>query len=163
METNEEQAPAPDQQQPAEKSFTQADVDRIVADRLRRAPKTEDVDTAVAAAKKETEDAVRGEVRRERVLDRIEALAAKDFADTRDARLRLGDTLDQLVDADGNPDSDAIKTELAALLTAAPHLAATATRRPWGDADQGHRNPTKPDPAPGIARLTAAYGESGRH
>jgi hypothetical protein len=158
-----------------DKTFTQADLDRIVADRLARAkPKDyddlkaakaeldkiresqqSDTEKAVNAAKKETEDAVRAEVRRERVLDRVEVLAAKDFADAEDARLRLEKRADDFVTKDGTVDADAIKAALAELLKGKPHLSANG--RPKGDADQGARDNPPKDVGTGRSRLAVAY------
>jgi hypothetical protein len=100
-----------------------------------------DLEKAVAAARKETEETVRAEVRRERVLDRIEVLAAKDFADPEDARLRLGQRADEFVDKDGAVDAQAISVALADLLKTRPHLAAAQPDgRPRGNADIGARD-----------------------
>lgn len=174
--------PAPD----ADKAFTQADVDRIVADRVRRAKPADyddlkaaakrleaieaanatDLEKAVSAAKKETEDTIRAEVRRERVLDRVEVLAAKDFADPEDARLRLERDADQYVTKDGQPDSEAIKTALAQLLKDKPHLSAVKDDgRPKGDADLGPR--TTPPPsnprAADLQQIEADLAAARRH
>ena len=150
-----------------EKAFTQADVDRIVADRVKRAKPADyedlkaaakkladieaanatDLEKAVAAAKRETEDAIRAEVRRERVLDRIEVLAAKDFADPEDARLRLGSRADEFVGKDGQVDAEEIAKALKALLEDKPHLKATQPRPFQNGADNGPRSsdgPTDP-------------------
>jgi hypothetical protein len=159
-----------------DKTFTQADVDRIVADRLARAkPKDYDdlkakaskldeleaasateQEKAVKAAREETEKTVRAEVQRERVLDRVEVLAAKDFADAEDARLRLAGRADEFVGKDGSVDGDAIKAALGTLLKDKPHLAAKGAR-PTGDADQGPRPHQDKDVGTGRSRLAAAY------
>ena len=148
-----------------EKAFTQADVDRIVGEAKRKAKPADyddlkaaarrladieaanatDLEKAVAAAKRETEESIRGEVRRERVLDRIEVLAAKDFADPEDARLRLGSRVEEFVGADGKVDVDGIKKALEVLLTDKPHLSAVKDDgRPKGNADLGPRTSAPP-------------------
>lgn len=92
----------------------------------------------VDAARKETEDKVRGEVTRDRVLDKVEALAGRDFADPEDAKLRLGSRADEFV-KDGNVDADAIRKALADLLKDRPHLAAKPDGKVRGDIGQGAR------------------------
>ena len=145
--------------------FTQADLDRIVGEAKRKARPADydeakaaaaelaklkeasasDLEKAVAAAKRETEEAIRGEVRKERVMDRIEVLAAKDFADPEDARLRLGARADEFISKDGQVDADAIKAALTALLTDKPHLKATQPDgRPHGNANLGPMPPAPP-------------------
>ena len=145
-----------------QQTFTQDDLNRIVAERVARergkyadyadvkakaskydetvASQQSDIERAVEAAKRETETTVRTAVQRDRVLDRVEVLAAKDFADPEDARLRLAQRADEFV-KDGSPDSDAIAAALKQLLAEKPHLAATATRppRPTGSPGQGPR------------------------
>lgn len=180
-----EDPPPPPSDPPADppkddKTFTQADLDRIVAERVARAKpkdyddlraaKTEldklkesqqsDTEKAINAAKSETEKAVRSEVQRERVLDRVEVLAAKDFADAEDARLRLGARADEFIGKDGQIDADAIKTALGNLLKDKPHLAAKGDGRPKGDVGQGARETPK-DTGTGRARLAAAYAAKG--
>ncbi len=161
--------------------FTQADVDRIVlarADQLARtkfgdyadvkakakrledleAAQASDLEKAVAAARQDTERTVRAEVTRERVLDRIEVLAAKDFADPEDARLRLGVHVSDFVGGDGTVDVTGIQSALIDLLKSKPHLAAVKDDgRPKGNADQGVRPIAEPVIAPGMERLRAAF------
>lgn len=181
-------APADDQQAPSQddvktdvKTFTQADIDRIVArakradaaevadlkakaaelDKLREAGQSE-TEKAVAAARKEAEQAVRAEVRRDRVLDRVEVLAAKEFADPDDARLRLEKRADEFVGKDGEVDAKAIGEALTQLLKDKPHLAAKSDGRPRGNADQGPRGTAPTDPGPGAARMRAAYAATSK-
>lgn len=123
---------------------------------IEEANKTE-TEKAIAAARREAQESVWGEVRRERVLDRVEVLAAKEFADPEDARLRLEKNADEYLTKDGQPDADAIRSALAQLLKDKPHLAAKGDGRPKGDADQGARPTSKPEPSPGLGRLQAAY------
>lgn len=158
--------------------FTQADLDRLIGEAKRKARPADydeakaaaaelaklkeasasDIEKAVTAAKRETEEAIRGEVRRERVMDRIEVLAAKDFADPEDARLRLGARADEFIGKDGQVDADGIKAALTALLTDKPHLKATQPDgRPHGSADLGARPvPLPSDPrAADLAQIEA--------
>ncbi|MER5613296.1 hypothetical protein [Streptomyces sp. NPDC002215] len=67
------------------------------------------------------------------VASKVEALAAKDFADPEDAAGALD--LAAYVDDDGAIDSDAIKADLADLLKRKPH---------WARPDEGPRSP-RPD------------------
>jgi hypothetical protein len=78
------------------------------------------------------------EVLRDRVLDRIEAKAAKLFADPEDARALLAAKADDYID-DGQIDSDAIVKALADLLKKKPHLGAQGGKRFEGSADGGAR------------------------
>jgi hypothetical protein len=133
----------------AGKTFSQADLDRIVSERLAREAKryadyddlkakadaldkaqaeaeeanASELDKAVKAARKEVEDALRAEFARERVADKVDALAAGKFADVEDARLRLGSRVEEFV-KDGGVDTEAITKALDEVLEKHPHLAA---------------------------------------
>ena len=114
------------------------------ADAAKRLGQIEDqskseLERAVSAARTETESTVRSELAKDRALDRVEALAARDFADPEDARLHLGSKAAEFVGPDGAVDSDGIRKALADLLKQRPHLAATPTGKPTGNADQGLR------------------------
>lgn len=100
---------------------------------------------AVDTARSETEKAIRAEVARDRVLDRVEVLAAKDFADAQDARLHLAGKADDLATSDGQPDPAKITAELTKLLADKPHLKAATTKRFEGGGDGGARTATKSD------------------
>lgn len=80
----------------------------------------------------------RAEVLKERALDKIEAKAAKLFADPEDARALLAGQIDDFID-DGKLDADAIEDALESLLKKKPHLAARAEQRFTGSADGGAR------------------------
>jgi hypothetical protein len=144
----------------AGKTFTQAELDSIIAERLRRAVpadygdlKTQaaelaklkeasasDTEKAVNKAAREAEARVRAELTTERILDRAEVLAAKGWADSRDARLRLADRAraGEFTGSDGAINVDAIKTALEAELKSSPYLAATTgPGRPGVDHAQG--------------------------
>jgi hypothetical protein len=83
--------------------------------------------------------AARAEVLRDRALDKVEAKAAKLFADPEDARALLAPVVDKLID-NGQIDVDEIESQLADLLKKKPHLAAQSGRRFGGGADGGARN-----------------------
>lgn len=81
----------------------------------------------------------RAEALRDRVLDKIEAKAAKLFADPEDAVALLGRRVDDFID-DGQLDVDAIGEALEELLKKKPHLAAAqGGKRFNGSADGGAR------------------------
>ncbi|MEV4424062.1 hypothetical protein AB0K23_01535 [Streptomyces sp. NPDC049602] len=86
---------------------------------------------------------------RSAVTSKVEALAARDFADPEDAAGALD--LQEYVDEDGVIDADAIKRDLAELLKRKPHWAKAAEgpRRPAPDRTQGssgngNRTPNSP-------------------
>jgi hypothetical protein len=173
------------------KTFSQADLDRIVTERLARESKrysdyddlkakaeaadaaerereeanASDLDKAVKAARKEVEDALRAEFAQERVADKIDALAAGKFADPEDARLRLGSRVDEFV-KDGAVDTDAISKALDDVLEKHPHLAAKA-EKPAPPAPERAGigvSGTGKAPAqvsPGYDRLKSAYADKG--
>jgi hypothetical protein len=84
---------------------------------------------------------------REKALDRLEAKAAKLFADPEDARALLAARVEDFVD-DGKVDVDAINEALTDLLSKKPHLAAAKAARFQGGADGGARKGSQ------IAQLT---------
>lgn len=172
------QTPPEGEQQP--QTFTQEDVDRIVADRLARerrkapkptppAPKPEeqpeedgetvskaDHEAALEAARQEAAKALQAD----RVLDRVEILAAKTFADPEDARLRLGARAEEFLGEDGTPNVEAISTALGEVLEKHPHLKAnpdpSAADVGLGKGSSRAANDSKP----GIDRVAAAYAAS---
>lgn len=85
----------------------------------------------------------RTEVLRERAMDRVEAKAAKLFADPEDARALLERNVEDFIDG-GKVDTDAIEEALADLLKKKPHLAAQSGRRFEGGADGGARKGSRP-------------------
>lgn len=99
-----------------------------------------DLDAAIAKARADA----RAETLRERVLDRIEAKAAKLFADPEDAVALLGRRVEEFID-DGKVDTDEITEALEELLKKKPHLAAATAKRFQGGADGGARKGSKPD------------------
>lgn len=138
-----------------EKTLTQADVDRVVAERLtRERQKYVDYDDLKAKAAKLAEIEAAAQTDAEKLTAKAEAAEKKaadliarttkaeikaladGFADREDAALMLGD-LSQYV-KDGDVDTDAIKAALAEVLTRKPHLAAVAgPRNPAPDDSQG--------------------------
>lgn len=80
----------------------------------------------------------RAESLRERALDKVEAKAAKLFADPEDARALLASKVDKFIDGD-ELDLEAITEALEDLLKKKPHLAATGGQRFNGSADGGAR------------------------
>ncbi|MFE9886871.1 hypothetical protein [Streptomyces scopuliridis] len=89
---------------------------------------TERLAESLTAAQEHAAKAVRTAV-----ASKVEALAAKEFADPEDAAGALD--LAVYVDDDGVIDSEAIRRDLADLLTRKPH---------WGRPDEGPRSP-RPD------------------
>ncbi len=110
--------------------------------------------------RKQARAEARAEMLRDRVVDRIEARAARDFADPEDAVAILlrGRKPDDFLNGD-SIDAEEIEDALKDLLTKKPHLAAQG-RRFQGGADGGARKETaKPEPTPGMGRLRAAYAD----
>jgi hypothetical protein len=163
-----------------EKKFSQAELDRHIAERLRRAVPSDyedvkakakkldeleqanasDIEKATTKARQEAAAEVRAELMGERVLDRAEILAAGTWADTRDARLRLRDRTAEFVDKNGQINADAIKAALADELKAAPHLSTKQTGRPLVDGAQGA--PDAGNGTPGAGGLAAAARRFGK-
>ncbi|MFC4512541.1 hypothetical protein [Streptomyces ehimensis] len=93
---------------------------------------TERLNDQLAAAQERAAKATRAAV-----AAKVEALAAKDFADPEDAAGALD--LTEFVDEDGAIDTDGIRSALAELLKRKPH---------WAKPDEGPRSP-RPDRAQG--------------
>jgi hypothetical protein len=101
-------------------------------------------------------DAIRAEIKaevdverqRERVLDKIEAKAAKGFADPDDAAALLlrGADVNDFLDENGKIDVEAIEDGLKALLEKKPYLAAQGGKRFKGGGDGGARKEQKAKP-----------------
>jgi len=163
-----------------EVSFSQADVDKMIADRLKRERdkykdyrdlqvKAAEFDK-VAEAKKTAEEraleqAQQAQARADQLLQRavrseIKALASEKFADPDDPGGFLDAT--RYINGDGDVDTDAIRADLDDLLARKPHL---------GKPDPGPRNPApnraqgtsgngrvEAPVSPGLDRLRYAYG-----
>ncbi len=101
---------------------------------------------ALAAARKEAEEATRAEItttmNRRIVRAEVKAVAGGLLADPEDA-VRLLDLDEFSVDEDGNVDADVVKKALDGLLQTKPYLAANG-QRPQGSADGGPRPDTTP-------------------
>lgn len=100
-----------------------------------------------AELRKAAQAEARAEVLNERALDKVEAKAAKLFADPEDARALLAGRVDEFVD-DGKVDVEAIEEALGELLKKKPHLAAATAKRFQGGADGGARKGS------GVTQLT---------
>jgi hypothetical protein len=100
-----------------------------------------------AELRKAAQAEARAEVLVERALDKVEARAAKLFADPEDARALLAGQVDDFID-DGKVDVDAVDEALKELLSKKPHLAAATAKRFQGGADGGARKGS------GVAQLT---------
>ena len=95
----------------------------------------------VEELRKQARAEVQLERQRERVLDKIEARAARGFADPDDAAALLlrGADINDYLDDDGKVDLEAIEEGLKALLDKKPYLAAQGGKRFEGGADGGRR------------------------
>jgi hypothetical protein len=100
-----------------------------------------------AEVRKAAQAEARAEVLSERALDKVEAKAAKLFADPEDARALLAGRVDEFVD-NGKVDVEAIEEALTELLSKKPHLAAATVKRFQGGADGGARKGS------GVTQLT---------
>lgn len=96
--------------------------------------------------RKEIRDEVERERQQERVLDKIEAKAARLFADPDDAAALLlrGRDVNDFLDGDGKIDLEEIEDGLKALLEKKPYLAAQGGKRFQGGGDGGPRKEQKP-------------------
>ena len=113
------------QQSGGEKTFTQADVDRIVQERLARAnkPATQNTQQPVETP---AVDAQIAEVRSQYVGAKVESVMATSGIKPEkiERAARLVDK-SKCVDKDGNPDTEKIKTEIEELLKDFPELKTT--------------------------------------
>lgn len=86
---------------------------------------------------------VRAAVLKERALDKIEARAARLFADPEDATVHLASKVDDFI-RDGKVDTGAIAGALEDLLKRKPHLGIQPEKRFAGSADGGPRKGDEP-------------------
>lgn len=89
-------------------------------------------------------------VAQDRALDKLEARAARKFADPEDARALLARQADDFLDDEGKPDVEAIDEALDELLEKKPHLAAQRDGKWKGSGDGGARR-SKPQRPKSIA------------
>lgn len=112
-----------------------------------KAPAKDDDAPDPAELRKAAQAEARAEVLVDRALDKVEARAAKLFADPEDARALLAGQVDDFID-DGKVDVDAVDEALKELLSKKPHLAAATAKRFQGGADGGARKGS------GVSQLT---------
>lgn len=157
---------------PAEegKTFTQADVDRIIAGRLQKYADYDDLKTQLAelqqANQTEQEKAVNGareEGRKEALLEAGKSLALEVFNGAAARRNADYDTapalelldLGRFVKEDGALDRDAIADAVERIV---PEKEPAKPAPSFGGG--ARKTAGKPDPGPGVARLRAAYAET---
>jgi membrane protein involved in colicin uptake len=114
------------------------DARKVLEAKLTAADNKDDQTQDPAELRKQAQAEARAEVLKERALDKVEAKAARLFADPEDARALLATRVDDFVD-DGQVDVDAINEALTDLLSKKPHLAAATAKRFQGGADGGAR------------------------
>lgn len=105
-----------------------------------KAKPAEGAEPDAAAIRAEALAAARAETLRDRAMDRLEAKAARLFADPTDARAHLAAQVENFVDGTG-VDDDAIGEALTELLTRKPYLGLAALAKPQfqGTGDGGAR------------------------
>lgn len=123
------------------------DARKALEAKLAEGTKRDDDAPDPAELRKQLQAEARAEVLNERALDKVEAKAAKLFADPEDARALLAGRVDEFLD-DGQVDVDAINEALTDLLKKKPHLAAATAKRFQGGADGGARKGS------GVSQLT---------
>lgn len=165
-------------------ALSQADVDRIVNERLSRerakfadyndlkakaakydeaeAAKAPELERVAKTAREEGAAEARATLNRERVLDKIEVAAAGKFTDPEDAQLHLGKRADEFIGKDGVIDTAAITKAVEQLLADKPHLGATKTTTPAPGRVGVGVGSASADAAvtPGLGRLQHAYAQS---
>ncbi len=163
-----------------ESTFSQADVDRLIAERLKRerekfkdyndlkakAAQHDQAEEAKKTAEQRAQEAA--QIAQERanqmllrlVRSEIRALAADKFADPDDPGGFLDPT--RYANPDGEVDVDAIRADLDDLLARKPHLGKPepGPRPPAPNRAQGSSGSgvVEPEVEPGLARLRYAYG-----
>lgn len=167
------------------RTFTQADIDRIVTGRLARfhdydelraraeaaanAVAPDEVERTVAAARTEAEAQAVARFAPRLAAAEIRAVAATlGFRDPADALAQYGDLSAVAVDAEGQVDATAVRTRLDEIAKAKPYLLGTSTPpvAPPGAAGIGVGGGGPAGDAsvtPGLGRLRAAYGSTPTH
>lgn len=172
--TEETQAAATETQ--TEKTFTQADVDRIIAGRLAKfadydnlkskvaeveQANATDLEKAVAKAREEATAEVTQRANTRLVSAEVRAVASElGFRDPTDALAQFGDLTAVAVSDDGDPDGAAVKTRLEELAKSKPYLlkeSGTADARTVGI---GATGAPAVQVSPGIGRLQHAYANT---
>ena len=162
------------------KTFTQADVDRIIAGRLSKYSDYDDLKAKVGALEGSTKTDLEHEIEKARnearaevqtganarlVAAEVRALAAElAFRDPADALAQLsagGKLADVPVSDDGSVDGAAVKAELEALAESKPYLLKEAPAGASASlAGIGVSGASAPVVTPGIGRLQSAYANS---
>lgn len=137
------------------KTFTQEDVDRIVADRVKREKerfsdystlkqKVEEFDTELAAARAEAANEANAAFAKEKAIHAIALEAKGRFADTEDALLNLRERADDFI-TEGTVNTEAVTAAIDALLEAKPHLGISKSNSPTPhDVGLGQSGASKP-------------------
>ncbi|NMF27946.1 hypothetical protein [Cellulosimicrobium aquatile] len=170
----------------AGKTFTQADVDRIIAQRLQRATSeysdyaelkekasqfdelqaqnATDHEKALAERERKVREEVTGKTRAQLVNAEARALAAAaKFRDPGDVIAQLGAKLaDVAVDDDGLVDGVAVKELVEALAKDKPYLVETGDDGKHQVPGAGARGGDQVVTSPGIGTLRAAYAETSK-
>lgn len=154
------------------KTFTQADVDRIIAGRLSKFADYDEIKAKLAeveqANQTESEKAInaaKDEGRREARMEAAQEVALEAFNSAAGRRNPEYDTapalellsLSKFVKDDGSVDREAIKTAVERLVPEKEERKAAPTF--GGGARKGNDSP---EPPPGVGRLAAAYAERSR-
>jgi hypothetical protein len=105
---------------------------------LKEKAESGDAEASAERIKAEARKEAQAEIAKERALDRVEVLAAKNFADPADARVFLAAQVDDFIDGT-TIDADAITEALTELLKTRPYLAAGAPRKWTANGDGGTR------------------------
>ena len=162
------------------KTFTQADVDRIIAGRLSKYSDYDDLKAKVGALEESTKTDLEREVEKARSEARAEVQAGANarliaaevrtlaaelaFRDPADALAQLsagGKLSDVPVSDDGSVDGAAVKAELEALARSKPYLLKEAPAGASASlAGIGVSGASAPVVTPGIGRLQSAYANS---
>ena len=162
------------------KTFTQADVDRIIAGRLSKYSDYDDLKAKVGALEESTKTDLEREIEKARsearaevqtganarlVAAEVRALAAElAFRDPADALAQLsagGKLAEAPVGDDGSVDGAAVKAELEALAKSKPYLLKEASAGASASlAGIGVSGASAPVVTPGIGRLQSAYANS---
>lgn len=160
--------PAPEPKPADDKTFTQADVDRIIEGRLRKFSDYEDIKRelgqmrdANATEQEKAVKAAREEARKEALGETATQLVRAEFKAAAKGRMESAALTSLLEDLDlskfltdkGEVDVDRIEKKVEAL---APEPG--PNKPPLGG---GPRKTEKPDPKPGLDRLRHAYANSG--